>query len=238
MAPSFYVGHSEQTDRKLALPLLSYDWRTKQFVATKLPGMLTPRITQSKYDVRFNKVVLQPRCNATLSTYIDEGMLKESWELVHNITSLYPESDVSGGIFLYPRQMILLTYLVQRQIALRAEINEASDEPFRICETGFGSGHSAALFLSMGPNVEVVSFDKFDRPYQSASFVALQDYFGKRLTRKIGNSCSTVEKYTKTCHFLHGSSREYTSLFIIQCSTIFVLLLNTNFDVYGFLCSL
>ena len=54
--------------------------------------------------------------------------------------------------------------------------------------------------------MEVVSFDKFDRPYQLASFYALRSYFGKRLTRSIGDSCKTVKSYGKQCDFLHGSS--------------------------------
>jgi len=206
VAPSFYVGHSEQ-GQKFSLPVPNYDWRRTRFVANKLPGILVPRIAQSKYDVSFNKYVLRPRCNATIGSYMDEGMLEDSWQLINNITSLYPESDVSGGIFLYPRQMILLTYLVQRQIiAFMAENILTSDTPFRICETGFGSGHSAALFLSSAPNIEVVTFDRFDRPYQSASFTALQGYFGKRLKRVFGNSCSTVKAFDRTCHFVHGSS--------------------------------
>ena len=227
MAPSFHVGHSEQSDRKLLLPPLSYDWRTTRFAATKLPGLLVPRKTQSKYDVSFNRNMLSPRCNATLGSYIDEGMLQESWRLIHNITSLYPGSDVSGGLFLYPRQTILLTYLVQREIASRAAKNTASEnlEPFRICETGFGSGHSAALFLSSAPNVEVVSFDKYDRPYQSASFSALQGYFGHRLTRVVGDSCDTVKTYKKGCHFLHGSSREYNFSLILLCFALCVFLI-------------
>lgn len=37
---------------------------------------------------------------------------------------------------------------------------------FTVCETGFAAGHSAALWLSSHPSVDVVSFDMFDRPYQ------------------------------------------------------------------------
>ena len=53
---------------------------------------------------------------------------------------------------------------------------------------------------------ETLSFDKFERPYQLASFYALRGYFGKRLTRSIGDSCKTVKNYGKQCDFLHGSS--------------------------------
>eukprot|EP00571_Detonula_confervacea_P000538 CAMPEP_0172318456 /NCGR_PEP_ID=MMETSP1058-20130122/34927_1 /TAXON_ID=83371 /ORGANISM="Detonula confervacea, Strain CCMP 353" /LENGTH=1694 /DNA_ID=CAMNT_0013033295 /DNA_START=295 /DNA_END=5379 /DNA_ORIENTATION=+ len=209
MAPSFYVGHSERPGKLLPLPELRYDWRTMRFAAPRLPGLLLPKNKQIKYDVSFNEEnMLPPRCNATLGSYIDDAMLQDSWRLIGNITSLYPGSDVSGGIFLYPRQTILLTYLVQRELASRAAEKRNSNnlEPFRICETGFGSGHSAALFLSAAPNVEVVSFDSYSRPYQSASFHALKGYFGKRLTRVIGDSCDTVKSYAKQCDFLHGSS--------------------------------
>ena len=59
------------------------------------------------------------------------------------------------------------------------------------------------------PNVEVVTFDTFDRPYQTASFYALQGVFGsERLTRVIGDSCDTVSHYKGHCDFLHGSSRK------------------------------
>lgn len=205
MAPSFYVGHSEQMMKKYPMPMLNYDWRnTRRFVAPKLPGLLVPKETKSKYDVAYNKEVLPPRCNTTLGSYIDEEILYDSWKLIHNITLLYPGSEVSGGIFLYPRQSMLISYLIQREIASRAAQNDF--EPFRVCETGFGSGHSAALFLSSHPNVEVVSFDKFDRPYQNAAFLALRGVYGKRLTRSIGDSCLTVKAYGKQCDFLHGSS--------------------------------
>ena len=79
-------------------------------------------------------------------------------------------------------------------------------KPFRVCETGYGSGHSAALFLSSAPNVELVTFDKFDRPYQTATFSALRSLYGKRLSRVVGDSCITVKQYKKQCDFLHGSS--------------------------------
>lgn len=206
MAPSYYVGYSEQTG-KLRLPELKYDWMKNRFAAPKLPGYLVPK-AQSKYlDMSFNRNVLSPRCNATLGFYVDEAMLDDSWQLIHNITSQFPGSDVSGGIFLYKRQTILLAYLVQQQIASRAAKGGRNYlEPFRICETGFGSGHSAALFLSSAPNVEVVTFDKFDRPYQDATFSALRGYFGDRMYRVVGNSCRTVKSFKKQCDFLHGSS--------------------------------
>mmetsp|Transcript_27789 Transcript_27789/g.47000 ORF Transcript_27789/g.47000 Transcript_27789/m.47000 type:complete len:563 (-) Transcript_27789:166-1854(-) len=209
MAPGFYVGHSEQFElRKYNLPLLDYDWNIQQFVAPTLPGRFVPK-KQIKYDVALNRNVPSPVCNTSfLDHYIDTGMLEESWQLINNITTIYPGSDVSGGIFLYPRQAMLLVYLVQREVASKVPIGSRLEtvKPYRVCETGFGSGHSAALFLSSAPNIELVSFDKFDRPYQSATFSALRSVYGKRLTRVVGDSCNTVKQYKKTCDFLHGSS--------------------------------
>ncbi len=206
MAPGFYVGYSEQFDvRKYNLPMLDYDWIQHKFVAPTLPGRLVLK-KQSKYDVALNRNVQPPVCNATLlDHYIDTDMLEDSWQLINNVTSLHPGSDVSGGIYLYPRQAMLLVYLVQREVASRANMQKIL-QPFRVCETGFGSGHSAALFLSSAPNIEVVSFDKFDRPYQNAAFSARRSLYGNRLSRVVGDSCNTVKQYRKKCDFLHGSS--------------------------------
>lgn len=209
MAPSFYVGHSEQ-DKKRQQPILDYDWRTNRYTPAKLPGFRAPSAQQYRVEIGFNHNVSSPGCDSTLASYVDETVLSRSWQLIGNITSLYPGSDVSGGIYLYRRQSILLAYLVQQQIASQQARKSSQNnlEPFRICETGFGSGHSAALFLASAPNVEVVTFDKFDRPYQTATFKALKGYFGNRLTRVIGDSCKTVKSFRKQCDFLHGSSRE------------------------------
>ncbi len=230
MAPGFYVGHSEQFNvKKYNLPLLDYDWNKQKFVASTLPGRLVPK-KQSKYDVAFNRNVPTPVCNTTfLDRYINTGMLEESWQLIKNITSLHPGSDVSGGIYLYPRQAMLIVYLVQQEVASRAIIgSRQTSKPFRVCETGFGAGHSAALFLSSAPNIEVVSFDKFDRPYQNAAFSALRSLYGKRLTRVIGNSCHTVKNYAKKCDFLHGSSLCKTdNIDLIAKSTAGVTLTST-----------
>ena len=210
IAPGFYVGHSEQMrSGKFSLTELWYEWNKKRFEARRLPGYKLLR-RSPKYEVARNRNVTLPTCNTFLGQYIDEKMLEESWQHINGITNRYPGSDVSGGIFLYPRQTMLLTYLVQREVASRSSINGASGKPkpFRICETGFGSGHSSALFLSAAPNVEVVTFDRFDRPYQTATFTALRSLYGQRITRVIGDSCAAVKRYNKECHFLHGSSRE------------------------------
>merc|ERR1712238_116235 len=80
----------------------------------------------------------------------------------------------------------------------------------------------------MGPNVEVVSFDRFDRPNQIPSFLALESYFGNhhgvggteeeqpRIQRIAGDSCINARNYKKECHFLHGSSSEFISWFLVS----------------------
>mmetsp|Transcript_27038 Transcript_27038/g.41413 ORF Transcript_27038/g.41413 Transcript_27038/m.41413 type:complete len:276 (-) Transcript_27038:249-1076(-) len=92
--------------------------------------------------------------------------------------------------------------------------NGSNNRPFQICETGFGAGHSAALFLSSFDNddvkmdVRVVTFDKFDRPYQLPIVKKLQQKFEGRLTYIQGNSCKTVPAYLeKKQEHRNGSGR-------------------------------
>jgi hypothetical protein len=95
-----------------------------------------------------------------------------------------------------------------------------------------GSGHSAALFLSISPNVKVISFDKFDREYQHASVLALRAIFGNRLQQIVGDSCEKVKKYTNQCDFLHGSSLcETDNIDLIHKSSGGVTLTSTAMDV-------
>ena len=136
---------------------------------------------------------------------------------------------VSGGVFLYPRQSALLVELIRlysqpedMRLGNRPGFGvRGSDEKeqgktidwFRVCETGFGSGHSSALFLSAGKHVKVVTFDKFDRPYQKQSVQILNKLFSvdgeDRLEYRAGDSCKELTKYVEEggqCDFLHGSS--------------------------------
>ena len=160
LAPSFYVGQSEKITKKLfAVPLPTYSWERARFEPARLPGQTFYKPEKNKYrSIALQQDVKTPGCNATLGSYIDENMLSDSWQMIENVTSLYPASDVSGGIFLYKRQALLLAYLVQRESASMAAA--ASDKQFLICETGFGSGHGAALFLSSSPNVQVVRVNR------------------------------------------------------------------------------
>ena len=222
---SFYVGFSERL-QLYGKPNLRYDWETKQFIPLRPVGVESQKL-KAKHVVKPNPPIIQIECNATLDQYINEDMLIESWNMIENITALYPGSEVSGGIFLYPRQAIVLSYLLQKEITSQVRRMDKKD-PFRVCETGFGSGHSAALFLSASPEVEVVrstcymllslesasdisapfqvSFDLFNRPYQHASATAINSYFNNRLKQVIGNSCDKLKLYSSRCDFLHGSS--------------------------------
>ena len=70
----------------------------------------------------------------------------------------------------------------------------------------FGSGHSAALFLEASPLVDVVTFDRFDRPYQLPIASRLRRRHPGRYTVVRGDSCETVPAFRGRCDFLHGSS--------------------------------
>jgi hypothetical protein len=136
--------------------------------------------------------------------YIDSFVAKQQ-EQTQNTNS---KLKVSGGIFLYPRQATILTYLIQR---IKHEVIMTDKKWLTICETGFGSGHSMALFheaaavllaaaapsRTRNGNIDtrIVSFDKFDRPYQ----LPLWHYLNETSTNVhheyyAGNSCETVPK--------------------------------------------
>lgn len=128
------------------------------------------------------------------------------WFLLDGIVTKYRgKSKVSGGIFLYPRQSMILTSILQ---LLESKI----EGKIRVCETGFGAGHSTALFLAASPRVEVITFDKFDRPYQLQAANFLKEQFGRtRLRHMSGDTCKTVpaffsNKSEPRCDFIHGSS--------------------------------
>ena len=162
--------------------------------------------------------------------------LQTLWKSIDEITSSaeYKKSKVSGGIFLYPRQTTMITNLLQHQLSIHGNKQRQSDkgdsrweeyssprnDTFRLCETGFGARHSTALFLhtlrSTTPtqDFEILTFDKFDRPYQKPvlDFLKKNTSPGKLVHIK-GNSCKTVPATLEQdhnnfseCDFLHGSS--------------------------------
>merc|ERR1712087_257170 len=105
---------------------------------------------------------------------------------------------------MYKAQAVLLLRLLKAHIRhFRAR---APDRKFRVCETGFGSGHSAILWLSADANVEVVSFDLFKIPHQEATLKAVNAMFPGRLETVRGDSCEMVGQYTGHCDFVHASS--------------------------------
>jgi hypothetical protein len=138
------------------------------------------------------------------------AIVQPIWLSLDTIVSEYRgKSKVSGGIFLYPRQSIILTSILQ---LLTSKLQDKQNEVVRVCETGFGAGHSAALFLAASPRIEVISFDKFDRPYQVRNANLLKQQFGPtRLQHIVGDTCNTVPEFRFNnpeirCDFIHGSS--------------------------------
>jgi len=150
--------------------------------------------------------------------------LLSSWQSIDAQVAAYPQARVSGGIFLYPRQQVLFSEIVDK---FAKGLASHPGRPLRICETGFGAGHSAALFLAASPNTVVVSFDRFDRPYQKPAAQILLKKYPTRFTTITGNSCLTVPETLSSkwnpepvdirengeltskpiqCDLLHGSS--------------------------------
>jgi len=132
----------------------------------------------------------------------------------------------SGGIFLYERQAHILLAITIRLLQW-----QDSEKRLMVCETGFGAGHSAILWLTAGTGVvldnttmEVVSFDSFDRVYQEQAIIWIEEHLidtpidsvrgnMMELTSIKGNSCDTVpqffmvnKKVKGLCDIIHGSS--------------------------------
>mmetsp|Transcript_5448 Transcript_5448/g.13688 ORF Transcript_5448/g.13688 Transcript_5448/m.13688 type:complete len:406 (+) Transcript_5448:144-1361(+) len=169
--------------------------------------------------------------------YIDETIQRD-----------FPKERVSGGIFLYPRQSAILTHLVRKVHEGIVNGDGGGDRALTICETGYGSGHSMVLFqeasVSLGP-VRVVSFDKFDRPYQLPIWHHLNNGTATTTTRDqqqrqhrffAGNSCVTVPRELRSvsCDFLHGSSLCPTdNIDLVEHSPCGVLLTSTAMGSLG-----
>ena len=97
----------------------------------------------------FDKQQYDPKtiCDTKLPTQIYDDWNYMNQTLYHN----FPNEDVSGGIFLYPRQASALYTMIQHLARTLGQIRLSNQnsikKPFTICETGFGSGHSMSLFL-------------------------------------------------------------------------------------------
>lgn len=197
---------------------------------------LTTSVSIGSSDLRdlsmsmgYNKDHDYKACDRPLSRTV-----KESWNMIDKtLHDRYPSHRVSGGIFLYPRQASLLTTLLQ-------EISSHKNgRPVTVCETGFGAGHSMVLFADAavtanvkelqaskkqqsehGP-IQILSFDKYDRPYQldlwhmlNATMTTMMNLPPHSFRYIRGNSCRTVPTTLSeelgdknhTCDVLHGSS--------------------------------
>lgn len=64
-----------------------------------------------------------------------------------------------------------------------------------ICETGFGAGHSAMLFLLANPDAEVYSFGLGNEPYSNTSEKFLHRKFGDRFTLTRGDSTKSLPSF-------------------------------------------
>jgi hypothetical protein len=146
------------------------------------------------------------------------------------LSEKYPTARVSGGIFLYPRQASLLTTLI-------GEITtQIGNRQVTLCETGFGSGHSLALFgyAAAKRPMRILSFDKFDRPYQLELWKTLNTTIFQNLSLSYvaGNSCksvpTTLSEDDVKCDILHGSSLcESDNIDLVEHSPCGTLLTST-----------
>jgi hypothetical protein len=187
--------------------------------------------------------------------------MQKQWNYIDKtIEQNYNTSRVSGGIFLYPRQVSILSdviCLIQKEL-------QKMNKGMTICETGFGSGHSMAMFQSIvwacgndftllpplhdrnnAPSahpVNIISFDKFDRPYQEPIWYYLNQTGALRSSQPIqnqyipGNSCRTIPQHLSPsqgskpvhCDILHGSSLCKTdNIDLVEHSPCGVLLTST-----------
>ena len=67
----------------------------------------------------------------------------------------------------------------------------------RVMEIGFNGGHSAELFISSNPNVELVSFDIGHHDYLKHGKAFIDSKYPNRHTLIIGDSLQTVPEYSK-----------------------------------------
>lgn len=82
----------------------------------------------------------------------------------------------------------------------------------RICEVGFNSGHSTALWLLANPLATVVTFDLFDNKsmaFMGRNAALLQRVFPGRLQTHVGNSLHTVRAadIDPPCDLVHVDGR-------------------------------
>lgn len=186
---------------------------------------LTPSVSSdaaSASVLTSSSISNRPELVCDTTNQLLQESLQHEWDILDRMLQQnYSDAKVSGGIFLYPRQTAILSHLLcQMKNEMKSQQKELT-----ICETGFGSGHSMALFQTAAkvcsmhsngngkhPNVRILSFDKFDRPYQLPLWQHLnqsnvEDFRHRHIT---GNSCKTVPQTLSAgnvqCDILHGSS--------------------------------
>jgi hypothetical protein len=96
------------------------------------------------------------------------------------------------------------------------ELHTRENRSLVVCETSFGAGHSAALFLDTSPYTKVHSFDSFNQPQQQLGVNELKKRYGSdRLVIHPGKSWQTVVNHLipvkrnesdVQCDFLHSTS--------------------------------
>jgi hypothetical protein len=144
--------------------------------------------------------------NEALRAYRDST---QRWSELDAVVATHRDiAKVSGGIFLYPRQSFILTSILRKLVSERIK---GDTQKLRVCETGFGAGHSAALFLSAFEHeVEVITFDKFNRKYQIPALEKLRNRL-PNIRHVVGDSCKSVPAFfanetERPCDLVHGSS--------------------------------
>lgn len=165
---------------------------------------------------------------------------EDRWSEIDKVVERYPKAIVSGGIFLYPFQASLLSSIIH---VLSENLYARERRNLTICETGFGSGHSADLFLASSPHSNLHTFDKFDRPYQVSIVEKLKSRYQGRVFHYRGNSCKTVPKVLSEvkdeitgeknvqCDFIHGSSLcPSDNIDLVENSPCGVILTSTAID--------
>ena len=108
------------------------------------------------------------------------------WAALDRAIAPHVGRQLSGGIFIYRQQALHLLKL------LREASRRGAGTTF--CETGFNAGHASLLGL-LTPNVSVVSFDLFRRPYQEVARRHLEERFPGRLRVVPGDTRATLPAF-------------------------------------------
>ena len=224
-APNFGTCNHAESDQSFLCPTMSREFQadlaknvTSAFGTNTIEERTCPEVSWRNATVR--------------------DPIQKWWSRIDRIVSLHPTARVSGGIFLYPRQSSLLISLVDflGRVTLLKE-----GRSLTLCETGFGAGHSAAMFLEASQNINVYSFDRFDRPYQEEVVAELSTGYPGRMKHVKGDSCLTVPSVLTPvhrvgseanvvvqCDVLHGSSLCKTdNIDLVERSPCGVLLTTT-----------